>query len=82
MTHSRFIQHGCMFNKCRIGKQFRRVRESLLNATGTPMEGRGRPGKIGKGFVSKTEDEQPDKLFLQGGIHNGSEGLYHGVESQ
>lgn len=33
-------------------------------------------------WYTKTEDEQPDKLFLQGGIHNGSEGLYHGVESQ
>lgn len=27
-----------MFDKCRIGKQFRRVRESLLNVTGTTVE--------------------------------------------
>lgn len=31
---------------------------------------------------TEAEDEQPDKLFPQGRIHNGSEGLYRGMESQ
>lgn len=28
---------------------------------------------------TEAEDEQSDKLFLQGGIHNGGKGLYRGV---
>lgn len=77
MINSRFIQHSRMFSKCRIGKQFRRVR--TLNTMGTPRKGQERPGETripekASRYI-EAEDEQPDKLFPQEGIHNGSEDL-------
>jgi len=64
--------------------QFRRVRSLLPNATGTPTKGRGRPEEQPEKASRYVEakDEQPDKLFPRGAIHNESEGLYRGVESQ
>lgn len=70
-----------MFNKCRIGKQFS-VRSSLLNATPRERDedDQDKPEKASR--YTEAEDEQPDKLFPQGGIHNGSEEFYRGMESQ
>lgn len=84
MMNSRFIRRSRMLGECRIGKQFRRARPSL-NATGGQDGGRGGAGETGKGLEVHlgAEDEQPDKLFPQGGIHvRGGEGLYRGMESQ
>lgn len=56
-----------MFNECRIGKQFRRVRKLLLNVTATvarKREENERGEKSEKASRNtEAEDEQSDKLF-------------------
>lgn len=68
-----------MLNKCRIGKQFRCARKLLLGCDGG-QRARGekeRPGEKPEKASRNTEaeDEQPDKLFPQEGIHIEVRGL-------
>lgn len=76
---------GRMFDKCRIGKQFRRVRESLLDVTGTMEQEKKKKKKkeeepsrekTGKGLEKHRGERRNNRIncFLKKG-YDRSEGL-------
>lgn len=81
-TNLRCVRRERTFDKCRIGKQLRRVRYSLLNVTGTSRDGRGKGGrrrtiernrKRPRGTSKRKTNNRINCFFKKG--YNGSEGL-------